>query len=170
MTLWYNRPGGEKVRELLAELARMADRLSELFEDLSHWECLWKPDPAAWNCMGHLAHVVDIELVYSVRIRSALAEPGRRHESFDADAWVESQAAMERMPEDLLESFALMRRWNLNLFSSLSEAQWEQVFVHSERGPQTLAQIANGLLAHDAQHLLELGRLSELAREARQVD
>ncbi|MBK8801220.1 MAG: DinB family protein [Fibrobacteres bacterium] len=169
MTLWYALPAGERFRETLAELSRMGDRLSELFEDLSHWERLWKPDGPTWNCLGHLAHLVDIELVYSVRIRSALAEPGRLHETFDADAWVESQTCLERTPEDLLEEFSLLRRWNLNLFACLSEAQWERTFQHSQRGAQSLAQVAKGLLAHDAQHLLELGRLSELAREARRV-
>lgn len=169
MTLWYAIPAVERVRETLSELSRMADRLSELFEDLSHWESLWKPDPGAWNCMGHLAHLVDMELVYSVRIRSALAEPGRKHESFDAEAWVDSQSSMERTPEDLLETFSLLRRGNLNFFSYLTEAQWEQSFVHSERGDQTISQVCKGLLAHDAQHLLELGRLSELAREARRI-
>ncbi|HOX52232.1 MAG TPA: DinB family protein [Fibrobacteria bacterium] len=169
MTLWYAIPAVERVRGTLSELSRAGGRLAELFEDLSNWERLWRPDPGAWNCMGHLAHLVDVELVYSVRIRSALAEPGRRLESFDAEAWVESQACQERTPEDLLETFCLLRRGNLNVFSYLTEAQWEQVFLHPQRGPQTISQISKGLLAHDAQHLLELGRLSELAREARRI-
>lgn len=159
----------DRLREVLAELSRMGSRLSELFEDLSHWERLWKPDAASWSCMGHLGHILDVELVYSVRIRSALAEPGRKHEPFDSTAWVDSQCSLERTPEDIIEMVSLLRRWNMSLLCMLTALQWESSYVHSVRGEESLAQLAQAMLAHDAQHLLELGRISELARQARRV-
>lgn len=159
----------ETARKAVSELAKTPGTLVDLFDDLSHWERIWKPSPAAWSCSQVAGHLLDAEMVYGVRARSALAEPGKTHEPFDPDRWVDQQRWNDRPVEEILAAFSALRRANVLLFSGFTDEEWQRSYVHGLRGPQNLAETALLLQTHDARHLVQLGRTSEQARQARQL-
>jgi uncharacterized damage-inducible protein DinB len=162
-------PPLDRAHRALAELARTGGRLAEVFENLSHWERLWKPEDKVWNCVQVAAHLLDVELVFGYRIRTALAEPGQTLEPFDQDRWVDAQRWVERPVDDVLAAFSALRKTTWTLLSELSDEEWLRSYVHRERGPQTIADTVALLEGHDARHLVQLGRTAEQARHARAV-
>ena len=163
-------PPVDRARRALADLGRAPDRVAELFEEMSNWEMLWTPEPGkAWSCVEILGHLVDFEVVCGVRIRSALAEPGKPQGSFDQDRWVGAQRWGRRSPDDLLDGFSALRRLHVSLLSDLSEEELELHFEHPVHGRRTVAEVAVGMQEHDARHLVQLGRQAEQARQARSV-
>lgn len=162
-------PPLERAHRALPVLARTGGRLAEVFEGLSHWERLWKPQDKVWSCVEVAAHLLDVELVNAYRIRMALADPGCVVEPFDQDRWVALQRWAERPVDDVLAAFAALRRSTLALLSGLSEEEWLRHYVHRVRGQQTIADTVAFLEEHDARHLVQLGRTAEQARHARAV-
>jgi len=154
----------ERAHRALIVLSRTGGRLAEVFDGLSNWERLWKPDDKVWSCVQVAAHLVN-----AYRIRMALANPGMTMEPFDQDRWVELQGWGERPVDDVLAAFSALRRTTVSLLSGLSDDEWLRDYVHRERGRQTIADTAAFLEEHDARHLVQLGRTAELASHARAV-
>jgi hypothetical protein len=162
-------PPLERAQRALVALSRTGGRLTEVFDGLSNWERLWKPQEKVWSCVQVAAHLLDSELVEAYRIRTALASPGTTLEAFDQDRWVDLQGWGERPVDDVLAAFSALRRATVSLLSGLSDDEWLRHYVHRERGRQTIADTAAFLEEHDARHLVQLGRTAELARHARAV-
>lgn len=160
---------GPSVRaaKVLAGLSRTPNRVAEIFEDLSHWERVWRPAPGGWNCTEIAGHLFDAEIVFGYRIRMALAEPGRTIEAFDQDAWVRTQAPAAVALEETLSAFSALRRHLVLLVARLAEDELSRHYVHSKRGRQTILDTIVFLQTHDERHMVQLGRVGELARQAR---
>jgi len=150
----------------LAELAAMHARLSDLFEDLSHFERVWRPEEGKWSCAEVMGHLVDAEIAFAYRIRTALAEPGKALGAFDQNAWVLGQRWNDKPVSEALHVFQALRQATVMLLEPLSEEQLRQQYVHEVRGPQSIADTAALLAWHDSRHLVQLGRTAELARDA----
>src|ERR1035437_9203044 len=116
-------PPLERAHRPLRERARPGGRLAEIFENLSHLERLWKPEDKVWNCVQVAAHLLDVELVFAYRIRTALAEPGQTLEPFDQDRWVDAQRWVERPVDDVLAAFSALRKTSWTLFGGLSAGE-----------------------------------------------
>lgn len=156
------------VRNLVAELSGTAQRLETLFEDLSNFERVWRPAQGKWSCTEVVGHLADAELVFGYRIRSALAEPGKTLGAFDQDKWVATERWNDLPAENGLRLFSTLRSATLILLDKLSDEGWARHYIHSTRGPQTIADTAALLVSHDARHLVQLGRTAEEARSANQ--
>jgi hypothetical protein len=156
-----------RAAKVLAGLSRTPNRVADVLEDLSHWERVWRPDPATWNCTEIAGHLFDAEIAFGYRIRSALAEPGKAIDAFDQDAWVSAQAPAAVALEENLSAFAALRRNLVLLAARLTEDELSRHYLHSKRGRQTILETIVFLQAHDERHMVQLGRVSELARQAR---
>jgi hypothetical protein len=152
----------------ISELVAMHLRLSDLFEDLSHFERVWRPEEGKWSCTEVMGHLVDAEIAFAFRIRTALAEPGKALGAFAQDAWVAAQRWNEKPVSESLHVFHALRQATVTLLEGLSEEQLRQHYVHEIRGPQSIADTASLLAWHDSRHLVQLGRTAELARDASQ--
>lgn len=157
---------GSKARRALRELSTMPSNLVQVFDDLSNFERYWKPDASKWSCAQVAGHLVDAELAFAFRIRTALAEPGKTLDPFDPDRWVAAQRWNELPVDDTLHTFSALRQATVVLLGPLVEEEWQRHYVHSVRGVQTIAETAVFLATHDARHLVQLGRTAEEARSA----
>lgn len=113
--------------------------------------------------VGHLA---DAELVFGYRVRTALAELDKPMDSFDQDRWVASGRWNDLPAEIALRAFVAQREALVALLSHLADEEWGRRYLHAARGPQSIADTARLLVAHDARHLVQLGRTAEEAHEA----
>lgn len=150
----------------LQELAATPNRLAELVDDLSYFERFWRPGPGKWSCAEVVGHLADAELVFGYRIRTALAESGKKLDAFEQDKWVAAERWNDIPVETALDVFVALRRSTIALLELLSEEEWTREYVHSVRGPQSIADTAALLQTHDARHLVQLGRTAEEARGA----
>jgi hypothetical protein len=156
-----------RAAKVLAGLSRTPNRVADVMEELSHWERVWRPGPSGWNCTEIVGHLFDAEIAFAYRVRTALAEPGKAIEAFDQDAWVGAQAPAAVALEEILSVFAALRRNLVLLVARLTEDELSRHYVHSKRGRQSILDTIVFLQSHDERHMVQLGRVSELARQAR---
>jgi hypothetical protein len=120
-----------------------------------------RPEPEMWSAVEILAHLADVEIVWSYRIRKILEEPGAPIAPMEQDRWVEEcRYAAARAPE-ALEAFAALRRWNLALYSRIGPGGLRRAGQHAWFGRLTIGKIARMLAGHDRNHLR---RLREILR------
>jgi len=111
-----------------------------------------RPHPDKWSVREILAHLADDELVLAYRIRKVLEEPGRTIDGFDQARWASVLHYASDEPSRTLERFRQMREWNLELFSRLSAEEWSLSGVHTERGRESLRDMALLYAGHDLNH------------------
>lgn len=158
-----------RAAKVLSDLSRTPAHVAEIFEDLSHWERIWRPGPDAWNCAEIAGHLLDAEIAFGYRLRVALAEPGKLLDAFDQDAWVATQRYSEVPVEETLATFAALRRNLVMQVSRITDEELGRHYIHSSRGHQTILDLVEFLKIHDARHLVQLGKVSEHARQARPI-
>lgn len=156
-----------RATKTLVGISRTPARVSEVFEELSHWERMWRPGPTAWNCTEIVGHLLDAEIAFAFRVRTALGQPGKVLDAYDQDAWVHSQGSAAVQVEEVLSTFAALRRNLTLLVARLSEVELARHYMHSLRGHQSIGETLVFIHSHDERHLVQLGRTSELARQAR---
>jgi len=117
--------------------------------------------PGKWVAREIVAHLADCEIAFGFRLRQALAEPHHMIQPFDQDAWAAPYAKLPAA--DALATFAALRKWNLVLFSSLNEEQFERPVLHPERGEMTFRTIVETMAGHDLNHLRQLEQIASLA-------
>ncbi|MGH9481009.1 MAG: DinB family protein [Terriglobales bacterium] len=115
-----------------------------------------RPAPGKWSVAEILAHLADDELVIGYRYRAVAGQPGAAIQGFDQDRWAESMAYHRRPPLTSLRNFLALRQINLVLLKSLTPAQWQLHGLHSERGPETIEELARLTAGHDLNHLRQI--------------
>jgi uncharacterized damage-inducible protein DinB len=121
----------------------------------------WKRSYAAgkWTAQQILVHVVQAELVFGLRIRHALAEPGYVVQPFDQDAWVALEGDKVDGPTALL-AFEGIRCMNLALCKSLTRPQRQATFRHPERGELRVEDILVMMAGHEVHHLQQFREIA----------
>lgn len=115
-----------------------------------------RPAPGKWSVAEILAHLADDELVTGYRYRTVIGQPGAPLQGFDQDRWAESMAYGRRPPLASLREYLALRQMNLALLKTLSPAQWKLHGLHSERGPETIEDLARLMAGHDLNHLRQI--------------
>ena len=123
-------------------------------------EVLDKPvDDGGWTGADVLAHLLEGELVYAVRIGQVLTLEDPVIQAYDQDAWVSRFGTVDGFAGDVSSWVALhslLRRRLCAVLSSLSDSEWARGGRHEERGAETVRGIVDHLVAHDREHLAQL--------------
>lgn len=139
-------------------LATTPDRLRNLTAHLSGAQIDQPPAPGKWSIREIVAHLADCELVFSFRLRQALAEEHPVIQPFDQDHWAQRYAAYDL--DSALALFQATRNWNLRLLTTVTEADRHRPTTHPERGTMTFWTIVETMAGHDINHLQQLQRLA----------
>ena len=115
--------------------------------------------PQTWNATEILAHLAESEIVYGYRIRKALNASGTPIEATDQNVWVKNAGYLQRDPQLALALFQAVRKANISFFKSLTPSQLEHFGIHSERGKESIAQMARMIAGHDINHLQQMEKL-----------
>lgn len=108
---------------------------------------------AGWSARQILEHLLETELVFSVRMRAAIANPGSAILPFDQDLNAE-RIPTGQIPDDLLlDALAALRGVNLAILRVLPEETWSQTVQHPEYGEQSLERIVSVFGNHVSEHL-----------------
>jgi hypothetical protein len=112
-----------------------------------------RPGPGAWNIAELVVHLLDTDLVYAERMKRILAEERPTLQAFDEDAWVARLDPTSLPADEAASLFAAHRRWMGRILRASPEADFARVGVHSEAGPQPLAQVVATMAGHVDHHL-----------------
>jgi hypothetical protein len=136
-----------------------AAKLKKLMQGLSPKQLKWKPEPGKWSIGEIVAHLADVEVVASWRMRSVIGANGTTIQPFDQDAWATAFDYEKRDPQQSLEVFRVLRENNLAMLKALPKERWESFGMHLERGKETLGHLTRMFAGHDANHVLQVERI-----------
>ena len=131
---------------------RTPKELERLIKGASAPRLHQRPAPGKWSVAEILAHLADVEIVVSWRIRAILGAPGTPMQAMDQDAWVTAGHYDKRDPRKSIELFRVLREANVALFKTLTPEQWKHHGMHSERGVETVEHIVRLYAGHDLNH------------------
>jgi hypothetical protein len=136
-----------------------AARLHKLSQGLTPKQLRWQPELGKWSIAEILAHLADVEIVASWRLRSIIGSDGITIQPFDQDVWASVFQYSKRDPKQSLEIFRLLRENNLAMLKVLPPEAWERHGMHLERGKETIAHLARMFAGHDTNHVLQVERI-----------
>jgi hypothetical protein len=90
-------------------------------------------------------------MVLATRLRFALAESGVAIQSFDQDAWMAAEPAVDGIAA--LDAYAAVRTMTLALCRSLSAEQRARTATHPEFGAISVDWMIRWLAGHELNHL-----------------
>lgn len=109
-----------------------------------------------WSARQILQHLLEDEILFSTRMRAAIADPGSTILPFDAERY-QTNLSYELVPDAvLLAALLALRTVNVELLRTQPDDAWAQTIVHPETGDQSLEQIATMFGDHIADHLDDL--------------
>jgi uncharacterized damage-inducible protein DinB len=133
--------------------AKGAELVAFAFQGLSDEQSRAHPGPGDWSLAELAAHLVDCDSVFAVRMRHVLAEERPTLQGFDENAWIR-RLGSDAMPiDEAVALFVAERRWMTRILRSSTEADFARVGIHTERGPQTVAEIVSYATNHVDHHL-----------------
>ena len=110
--------------------------------------------PGKWTARQLLIHLAQTELALGTRVRFALTAPNYQAQSFEQDEWLPIDAAIDA--RTALDVYTSLRRLNAAMFGSLTPAQRQRQFQHSEYGELDVEWVLRQMAGHDIHHLKQL--------------
>jgi len=117
------------------------------------WAAPWAP--GKWTAHQVIVHVTQWELIFSTRIRMALAVPGYVVQPMDQDPLLDIEAPAVDA-QTAAAAFEGVRRMNIALIAALTPAQRAATVTHPERGVIDIEDLIVTLAGHGAHHLSQL--------------
>ena len=115
-----------------------------------------EPIDGGWSSRQILQHLLETEILFSTRMRAAIANPGGPILPFDPDL-NEARIPNNEVPDELLlDALAALRSVNLAILRALPDDAWALTVQHPEVGPQTLERIVNVFGDHVTEHLNDM--------------
>jgi uncharacterized damage-inducible protein DinB len=145
--------------QALAVLASSGRRLERLIQRLGPKRASARPAPGKWSPKEIVSHLADCELVYGVRYRTIVAEPGSVLIPFDQEAWAKNLRYREQPLKSAVAAFKTLRENNLALLRTIPKPAWKKSGRHQSYGPLTLRQLIVHITEHDRNHVAQIERL-----------
>lgn len=121
-----------------------------------------KPTPDKWTAAQILSHLAEGEIVFAYRLRKALNASGEVIEAYDQNEWVKNSGYLQADPHLALSLFQALRRVNVARLKSLTPEQWAHYGMHTERGKESITQMARITAGHDINHLRQMETIAEM--------
>jgi hypothetical protein len=110
--------------------------------------------PGKWTAREIVCHLADCEIVFSYRLRQALAEDHHLIQPFDQDKFAAVYAAYDAPAA--LAVFSALRRWNISFIHAVPADAFSKRVKHPERGEMTFKDIVETMGGHDLNHVKQL--------------
>src|SRR5688572_7152591 len=119
----YPNPYGQYVegRDVLASLEETPRRMAALVRGWPRVRDEQSHAPGKWTARQVLAHLAHLEMVFSIRVRFALAENDYRIQPFEQDDWMRAESPPPALVA--LDAYVALRAMNLALLKSLTPEQ-----------------------------------------------
>lgn len=144
-----------------------AAKLKKLIRGLTPKQLRRQPEPGKWSIAEIVAHLADVEIVASWRMRSIIGSDGITIQPFDQDVWASAFEYRKRDPKQSLEVFRILRENNLAMLRSLAPEAWDKHGMHLERGKETIAHLTRMFAGHDINHISQVERIVAQLKKAK---
>lgn len=128
-------------------------KLLKAIEHLDRNDLSAVPVPGMWSIGQLVCHLADGDLVLSDRMKRVIAEDKPQLLAYDENKWVERLHYELQPAQEAAELFAANRRLTAGVLRLLPPEAFARTGTHSERGVQTLEQIAAFAVGHLEHHL-----------------
>lgn len=142
-------------RDPLDVLRDSLTRYESLLDTLgaAAWEAPWAP--GKWTRRQVLIHVVQWEIIFSTRVRMALALPGYVVQPMEQDPLLDIEGPCVDVPT-AGAAFRGLRAMNIALVAGLSADTRATVITHPERGRIDINDLIVTMAGHPVHHLHQL--------------
>ena len=117
--------------------------------------------PGKWTARQILSHLTDMELVFHVRTRMILSEPGIALASVDENKWAKSLAYNQRDMLLMRRFFTTSRESMIELVDFLPEQIFGRTGKHSELGEIRAWDVVGKAATHNMHHYGQLVAIRE---------
>ena len=158
----------ERLR-LIAEFEGAYAKVDELLEGLGPEELSFAPSiQDAWSINDFLVHFLDADLSLCFRLRSAVAEPGRKVPVWDEIAWHDRLRYDAQDGWTCLALAKSLRSFEASSLRAIADSDWSGYrVVHEERGELSLESLLELYREHIVFHLPLIKRNLEALRARR---
>lgn len=125
-------------------------RVQEFFETFA-FSLDKVPADGGWTASQCLAHICDAEISLSLRIRMILTSDNYQFSSWDEDAF--AAIKKDRDARISVETFAILRRNNLDLLEGLSDSQLKRTGIKANGESISLIDYVDYMSKHVRTHL-----------------
>lgn len=139
-------------------MSRFQDRLLLSIHGIAREDLSRPPRDGAWSIRDVLAHLGDVELLTSLRIRLILVEESPNLPAIAQERWV-SLLHRGSTIEDLLEEFWFAQRRNAALLRTLTPEEMNRRGTHPRYGVVTIEQLVKSNEEHREKHLAQIERI-----------
>jgi hypothetical protein len=137
-------------KEVFAQYMEDVARVQEFYETFS-FSLDKVPSDGGWTASQCLAHICDAEISLSLRVRMILTSDSYQFSNWDEDAF--AALKVNRDAHTSVETFAVLRRNNLDLLSGLNEAQLQKTGIKANGEPIALIDYIGYMTKHVRAHL-----------------
>jgi hypothetical protein len=109
-----------------------------------------------WSAAFVIHHIADAEIQFGVRYANALCEENPTIVPFDEEKFPTGLQYNNRSVAISLQSLAASHAMNYEIVKNASEADWERVSTHPQRGAVTLLQLVTLSANHIEGHIDQL--------------
>jgi hypothetical protein len=142
---------------LFDQLARHDEVFRALFTALTSAEIHWKPSSDKWCALEVICHLHDEEREdFRARLRSTLETPLEVWPKIDPAGWVTERKYMEQDFHAVLAKFLQERERSLSWLRGLTDAPWDNYYLHPKVGPVSCELLLTNWVAHDLHHLRQV--------------
>jgi hypothetical protein len=119
-------------------------------------EGLKKSKDGEWSAAFVIHHIADAEIQFGVRYANALCEDNPTIFPFDEEKFPTGLQYDNRSVAVSLQSLAASHAMNYEILKNASEADWNRISTHPQRGAVTLLQLVTLSANHIAGHIDQL--------------
>jgi hypothetical protein len=169
--LWYHVRGTDRAelpRRYRFSVGHFDERVFELSDE--QLDQAWMPEAGVgrWPIRVLLGHLADAEVVYTHRLRRAVAEPGAVLALWDEDAFIDAglyaggardgggPLRVPPPPGAFVASIYTLRQWTGEWLSSLTDQAWGRTVMHPQRGELSVRDLAHLNTWHVEHHAMFL--------------
>ena len=138
------------------DLREIRSRTEQLVNGLSPEQLIRRSDPGKWSIAEIITHLADTEIVAGWRLRMILSTNGAPIQGFDQDSWAATFNYGRQDSRKSLETFRVLREYNLTMLKAVPKPLWENYGMHTERGKESAKHILRLFAGHDVNHLLQI--------------
>lgn len=144
------------IKAQLDSLQAFPDALKRQVYELDLDALRFRPAPGAWSILEIVGHLIDIEALFSGRVRQILAADNPALTTLDVEAAVRERDYQNKQLGFLLLTFAERRGEHLELLRVLRPQQLARSGLHPVRGAMSVADCIGILARHDHEHAAQI--------------
>jgi uncharacterized damage-inducible protein DinB len=154
-------------KDPVQSMRQTAPELANLVQNLPDGVAKNSPEPGKWSISEIVAHLADTELAAGFRFRAiGGGEDGVPLTGYDQNVWADAGNYRTAKISESLKTFLAIREANLRYLGGLPESAWNKYGIHSERGRETLRELAVLVAGHDLNHIGQIKRILSSAQAA----